>query len=123
MTRVGWKGLFAREPEAEIGIPVAAREKKKAVRPRCPECGASYSPNGGGHCRGGKYGGCCRTFTSDSSGDKHRVGPYDPPGSRRCLTLDELLADGWRETPHGWTPEPPMSEEQRARMRARTGRS
>lgn len=61
----------------------------------CPDCGATYSGSGGGHCRSG----CHRTFTSDAAASKHRVGPYD---DRRCL--DVTTTEGWRETPRGWTP-------------------
>lgn len=69
----------------------------------CPECGQTYSGNGGGHCRGGAYGGCCRTFTGDTAAAKHRTGPYNPHRARRCLTDAELLDAGWRETQRGWT--------------------
>jgi hypothetical protein len=71
---------------------------------RCPECGQQYSGSGGGHCRGGRYGGCCRTFTSDTAASAHRVGPYHPRGLRRCLDLPS--SEGWRETSRGWTNSP-----------------
>jgi len=87
------------------------------MRITCNICGQQYSPKGGGHCRGGAYGGCCRTFSSDRAGDKHRVGPYDPPGLRRCLTDEEMATltrkDGtiiWRLTNRGWTNEPPRPD-------------
>lgn len=88
---------------------------------KCPECGARYSPNGGGHCRGGKYNGCCRTFTSDAAADAHRKGEYGV--DRHCVDFDnDYTATGrkveWRETPRGWTNSPPMSAEALAR---RTG--
>lgn len=75
----------------------------------CPECGAVYSGNGGGHCRGGPYKGCCRTFTSDAAAAAHLVGPYS---DRRCVDVFNdvrIRKDGseyrvpWRETPRGWT--------------------
>jgi hypothetical protein len=86
---------------------------------RCPECGQTYSPKGGGHCRGGAYGGCCRTFTSDAAGDFHKVGPYEPRGSRVCVDVDDdwrVKRDGtrwkvpWRLTKRGWTPFPPRED-------------
>ena len=69
----------------------------------CPECGAVYSWRGGGHCRGGEYGGCCQTFRNDTAADAHRVGPHDPKGLRRCLASEEMLDAGWRLTDRGWT--------------------
>jgi len=92
------------------------KRERRDTRSMCAECGARFSPKGGGHCRGGRFKGCCKTFTSDSSGDKHRVGDYND-GARRCLTTEEMLAKGWRETPRGWTPAPPMSENALARRR------
>ena len=61
----------------------------------CPDCDRKFngSDRSGGHCRGGKFGGCCKSFRSLSGFDKHRTGPYD--GERRCLTADELAAKGW----------------------------
>lgn len=61
----------------------------------CPECDGRFSgaDRSGGHCRGGAYGGCCKSFRSLGGFDKHRVGPFD--GDRRCLTADELAAAGW----------------------------
>ena len=73
----------------------------------CPECGARYSGTGGGHCRGGRYGGCCRTFTSDTAAAAHRRGPGD---ARRCITDAEMADDGWRSTGNGWTNSAPMPE-------------
>ena len=72
--------------------------------PTCPECAASYPGSGGGHCRGGRYGGCCRTFTSDSSFDAHRIGRHGV--DRGCL--DVSADDKWRCAPRGWTNNPPM---------------
>jgi hypothetical protein len=63
----------------------------------CDICGGSYSARRGGHCRGGEYGGCCRTFSNDVTGDWHR--PVGGP----CLTEEQMLARGWRETVNGWT--------------------
>lgn len=74
---------------------------------RCPECGESY-PGGrqGGHCRGGEYGGCCLTFSSDSAFDHHRTGPFAPDGQRRCA--DVTVDPAWRLTRRGWTDSDPM---------------
>lgn len=79
-------------------------------KPFCPECHASYAPAGGGHCRGGEYGGCCQTFSSDEMFDLHRVGR---PGNRRCVPLKEP----WRVTRTGWTTNAPMSEAAKGRAR------
>ena len=70
----------------------------------CPECGATF-PGGqrGGHCRGGAYGGCCLTFSSDAAFDHHRVGPQS---ARSCL--DVTVDAGWRLTRNGWTDSEPM---------------
>jgi hypothetical protein len=90
--------------------------------PTCPECNAHYTPSGGGHCRDG----CHRTFTSDSAASAHRTGPYEPRSARRCLTDEELAGmtrkDGslvWTLTPRGWSNSPVMTEEERARAKAR----
>jgi hypothetical protein len=78
----------------------------------CHICGNEYhGGERGGHCRGGKYGGCCQTFSNDATGDKHR--PVGGP----CLTPAEMTALGWRETPRGWTHWPPMTDEAVARRR------
>lgn len=60
----------------------------------CLDCGGRFSGSdrAGGHCRGGKYGGCCKSFRSLGGFDKHRTGPHE---DRRCLTSEELLAKGW----------------------------
>lgn len=79
----------------------------------CRACGATYSPNGGGHCSGPPFGGCCRTFASDAAFDKHRVGSYVT--GRSCL--DVTTADGWRETPRGWTNSKPMDPAALARRK------
>lgn len=75
----------------------------------CPDCKQDYSgtDRSGGHCRGG-YGGCCQSFASNNSADKHRTGPH---GQRRCLTPDELTAKGWTRDERGaWrTPAPKSS--------------
>ncbi len=70
----------------------------------CPECGVTF-PGGqrGGHCRGGAYGGCCQTFSSDGAFDHHRTGPFS---ARSCI--DVTVTDGWRLTRNGWTDSDPM---------------
>lgn len=79
---------------------------------RCPDCGHTYSgtDGAGGHCRAPRPDGgyCCMSFGSLHAFDKHRTGPYDPPGQRRCLTPDELRAKNWRQDERGqWrTPAP-----------------
>jgi hypothetical protein len=48
------------------------------------------------------------------------VGPYDRrEGVRRCLSREELLAAGWRDTPRGWTFKPEMSQAEKDRLAAR----
>ncbi len=61
----------------------------------CPDCGQGYR-SGAGHCRGGKYGGCCRSFRGTLDFDRHRTGPHD--GARRCRTDAELLDAHWVKT-------------------------
>lgn len=99
------------------------------MRATCPACGQDY-PGGqrGGHCRE-----CCETFASDASGDAHRVGPYEPRGARRCLSVAEMLAGDWperasaaapvpwRRTPRGWTSSPPLTAEQLEKLRGVAG--
>jgi hypothetical protein len=77
----------------------------------CPDCGQAYSgaQRGGGHCHGGKYGGCCQSFRSQRTADAHRTGPYNPAGQRRCLTPDEMRAKGWTRDDAGmWRAAPPQ---------------
>lgn len=66
----------------------------------CPDCGATYSGTGGGHCRSG----CHRTFTSDRAAEAHRVGEFGV--GRHCI--DVATTEGWRETSRGWTNRPEM---------------
>ena len=63
--------------------------------------------------------GCDLTFGSVGSHSKHRVGSYgdaiydkhkhvigyEKP-TRRCLTVDEMLASGWTTNPRGWWMKP-----------------
>lgn len=48
---------------------------------------------------------CGMFFTSRREFDRHRTGDYARPGewqgNRRCLTLAELLAKGWRTNERG----------------------
>lgn len=44
---------------------------------------------------------CHLTFASEKGGDSHRVGPYDPPGARRCKRESELEAGGMWSVPNG----------------------
>ena len=71
----------------------------------CPDCDRKFngSDRSGGHCRGGGYGGCCESFRSLGGFDKHRTGPHEPTGQRRCLTPDEMIAKGWTvDDNHTW---------------------
>lgn len=47
----------------------------------------------GNRCR---CGGCGEFFNSESVFTRHRAGPFEPPGRRRCLTATEMSAKGWR---------------------------
>lgn len=39
-------------------------------------------------------GGCGLYFNSEAAFNKHRVGGYDPPSERRCLTITEMRQIG-----------------------------
>jgi hypothetical protein len=41
---------------------------------------------------------CHESFASEGAGDSHRIGPYDPPGLRRCRSVDELRDGGMWST-------------------------
>lgn len=53
---------------------------------------------------------CGLPFSSVREFDRHRVGSYAPPGqvkgSRRCLTVAELEARGWRTNTRGFYMQP-----------------
>ena len=76
----------------------------------CPECGTTYRAKSGGHCRGGAYGGCCRTYSSDSAAAAHIRGPAS---DRSCASMDDDHDTkgnpiAWRQNHYGeWTNEPP----------------
>lgn len=56
-------------------------------------------------------GGCGEYFSSEGAFDRHRVGNYAEPGqwkgTRRCMTLAEMLAAGFRRNPQGFLLKPP----------------
>lgn len=67
---------------------------------------------------------CGQPFSALGLFDEHRVGAYDPRdedkmvgnpphrlGPRRCLTVDEMLARGWRRTERTWRGPAPSPEE------------
>ena len=61
------------------------------------QCGATFSGKQN-HCTV-----CHQTFASERGGDSHRVGPYEPPGARRCITVDALAAQGmWQDARGVW---------------------
>jgi hypothetical protein len=62
----------------------------------CDICGREY-PGGeqGGHCRGGRFGGCCASFASDTLFAQHRM-------ALRCLTPAEMVEKGWLVDERGW---------------------
>jgi len=55
---------------------------------------------------------CGEYFGSERAFDRHRVGEYAQPGewrgTRRCLTLADMLAAGWHRSARGFllTPDP-----------------
>jgi hypothetical protein len=61
----------------------------------CGICGATFRPRVG-HCTGGRFGGCCRSFTNAADADAHRVGNHDD-GTRRCMTDSELHMSGYTD--------------------------
>lgn len=71
---------------------------------QCPDCGETYGggQGTGGHCRS-RYGGCCRTFRSQSAYDAHLI-------NFRC-GIDVRNAPKWRETDRGWTNSTQMPRE------------
>jgi hypothetical protein len=74
----------------------------------CPDCGQAYSgaDSSGGHHRGGKYGGCCQSFRSNTTASAHFVPVGD--GKMRCATPDEMRERGWNRDEYGvWRAAPP----------------
>lgn len=77
--------------------------KPTASAPKDDEYGA-----GKGHCAcGATWHGfrvehctvCHQTFSGETTGNAHRVGPFNPPGKRRCLKPNKLTGLGlWIET-------------------------
>jgi hypothetical protein len=66
-----------------------------------------YRARSGGHCAGGPFGGCCRTFASTTAGDAHRQGDYAT--GRECI--DVTTEEGWRLNQYGeWTNSKPMDD-------------
>lgn len=45
---------------------------------------------------------CGEPFKSQRLFERHRVGPYHPPGVRRCLTPEEMRAKGWEHNGRTW---------------------
>lgn len=76
----------------------------------CHVCDAIFGPQDTGHCSP-ITGGCCQTFASNHAFDRHMVGPFNPDGLRRCLTVAELEAKGWTKTgPYqSWRTPPPKT--------------
>lgn len=81
--------------------------------------------------------GCDLTFGSVGAFNAHRVGGYgDPiykqsptgksqdivgytPSTRRCLTIEEMVAQGFKQEKHGWWVIDTMDEAAHARLKAR----
>lgn len=87
----------------------------------CLDCGQRYKRNAG-HCRGGRYEGCCSSFDTTAGFDAHRTGGYAVPGERRCLTPEERIALGWTQTPTGFW-RSPRDERNADKIRRRVGGS
>lgn len=73
----------------------------------CPDCGHTFN-TGVGHCRGGRWGGCCRSFNSHRDGDAHQR-------DGRCRTDADLTAAGWVEADGWWTSAASRLSAERAR--------
>jgi hypothetical protein len=84
----------------------------------CPDCGQRYKANAG-HCRGGRFGGCCSSFATGSGFDEHRTGDH-ADGTRRCLTVEERREAGWAQRPGGFWASP-RDEARAAALRAAGG--
>lgn len=86
----------------------------------CDDCRRPFKANAG-HCRGGRYGGCCKSFASGVDFDLHRTGDFGIPGDRRCLTSEEMLKIGWiLEDEYFWRS--PRSQKNRDRVRIQKAR-
>jgi hypothetical protein len=66
----------------------------------CPDCNQTYRATAG-HCRGGRFGGCCKSWGTQRAHERHRIGNYDD-GSRRCMTTEEMVEAGWAERDGRW---------------------
>lgn len=64
----------------------------------CPDCERPYSGSdrSGGHCMA-----CHLSFSSQGGFDKHRTGPHNPRGLRRCMTPEEMTGKGWTVSDEG----------------------
>lgn len=82
----------------------------------CPDCHTAYLRNAG-HCRGGRYAGCCKSWRTGSDFDAHRTGDI-ATGTRRCLTTDELLTAGWEYRDGLWTSPKSLADAERGRRLA-----
>lgn len=60
------------------------------------KCGKSWTGMNRSHC-----GACHETFNSEYLFNKHRSGPYDPPGLRKCASHEEMLDKQWRLKDNG----------------------
>lgn len=67
--------------------------------------------------------GCFEYFNSDYGFDRHRVGDWIGRGTnRRCLTVDEMVANGWEKNPAGfWIEETQRKRAERAGLKAPGG--
>lgn len=54
--------------------------------------------------------GCGEYFASERAFERHRIGSYADPdqwqGTRRCLNLSEMLANGWTRSTRGFLLQP-----------------
>lgn len=76
----------------------------------CQICAATFRPTAG-HCTGGVFGGCCRSFASTGGFDRHRrFGVKGDWETRYCAPDAVLLAEGWARDASGFWHVPVVAE-------------
>lgn len=63
------------------------------------------------HCRGGRFGGCCRTYHGLTAFDRHHPSD-DSKRGRTCMTAGALTAAGWTTDDNGWWHLPAKDEKE-----------
>lgn len=93
--RVSEGAVSVNPDELAAIVPVAndVDDEYGAGKGHDPRCGATWFGFRIEHCTM-----CHQTFSGETTGNAHRVGPYDQPSKRRCLSSDELRGLGlWTE--------------------------